>query len=112
MEADGEGPYLQLKDLDSDNSLPENWTTGDDLTGIQDLSEKPLVRIYPNPTNGELHIMGIEVAKVQVYNTIGQMIKTFGEGNDISLSGMPKGLYFLLVTDKSGNTAMTKSIVK
>ena len=112
MEADGEGPYLQLKDLDSDNSLPENWTTGDDLTGIQDLSEKPLVRVYPNPTDGEVHIVGTEVAKVQVYNTIGQMVKTFGEGNDISLSGMPKGLYFLHVTDKSGNTAMTKSIVK
>ena len=112
MEADGEGPYLQLKDLDSDNSLPENWTIGDDLTGIKDLSEKPLVRVYPNPTDGEMHIVGMEVAKVQVYNTIGQMVKTFGEGNDISLSGMPKGLYFLLVTDKSGNTAMTKSIVK
>ena len=111
MEADGEGPYLQLKDLDSDNSLPENWSTGDDLTGIQDLSEKPLVRVYPNPTDGEVHIMGMEVAKVQVYNTIGQMVKTFGEGNDISLSSMPKGLYFLLVTDKNGNTAMTKSIV-
>ena len=112
VEADGNGPYLQLKDLNLDNSLAENWTTGDDLTGIQDLSEKPLVRVYPNPTDGEVHIMGMEVAKVQVYNTIGQMVKTFGEGNDISLSGMPKGLYFLLVTDKSGNTAMTKSIVK
>ena len=111
-EADGNGPFLQLKDLDADNSLAENWTTGDDLTGIQDLSEKPLVRVYPNPTDGEVHIMGMEVAKVQVYNTIGQIVKTFGEGKDISLSGMSKGLYFLLVTDKSGNTAMTKSIVK
>ena len=111
-EADGEGPFLQLKDLDSDNSLPENWTIGDNLTGIQDLSEKLLVRAYPNPTDGEVHIVGVEVAKVQVYNTIGQIVKTFGEGNDISLSSMPKGLYFLLVTDKSGNTAMIKSIVK
>ena len=112
MEADGEGSYLQLKDLNLDNSLAENWTTGNDLTGIQDLSEKPLVRVYPNPTDGKVHIMGMEVAKVQVYNAIGQLVKTFGEGNNISLSGMPKGLYFLLVTDKSGNTAMTKSIVK
>ena len=56
--------------------------------------------------------MGMEVTQVLVYNTIGQLVKTYGEGNDISLSGMPKGLYFLLVTDKSGNTAMTKSIVK
>jgi len=111
-QADGNGPYLQLKDLNSDNSLAENWTIGDDLTGIQDLTEKPLVWVYPNPTDGEVHIMGVEVAKVQVYNTIGQMVKTFGEGNDISLSALPKGLYFLHVTDKSGNTAMTKTIVK
>jgi hypothetical protein len=111
-QADGNGPYLQLKDLNSDNSLAENWTIGDDLTGIQDLTEKPLVWVYPNPTDGEVHIMGVEVGKVQVYNTIGQMVKAFGEGNDISLLGVPKGLYFLHVTDKSGNTAMTKTIVK
>ena len=111
VEADGNGPYLQLKDLDLDNSLPENWTTGDDLTGIKDLSEKSMVRVYPNPTDGEVYILGMEVAKVQVYNAIGQLVKTFGEGNDISLSNMPKGLYFLLITDKSGNTAMTKIIV-
>ena len=112
VQADGDGPYLELKNLDSDNSLAENWTIGNDLTGIKDLSEEPLIRLYPNPTDGEVHIIGMEVSKVQVYNTIGQMVKTFGEGNDISLSGMPKGLYFLLVTDNSGNTAMTKSIVK
>ena len=108
MEADGEGPYLELKDLDSDNSLPENWTTGDDLTGIKGHAGSPLVSLYPNPTHGEVHIMKVDVAKVQVYNTMGQLVKTFGEGNDINLSGLPEGLYFLLVTDKSGDTVVAK----
>ncbi|MBQ4034099.1 MAG: T9SS type A sorting domain-containing protein, partial [Paludibacteraceae bacterium] len=68
--------------------------------------------LYPNPTNGEVHIMGMEVAKVQVYNTIGQMIKTFGEGFEINLSNLTEGLYFLHITDKSGSTTLAKIIVK
>lgn len=52
--------------------------------------------------------MKVDVAKVQVYNTMGQLVKTFGEGNDINLSGLPEGLYFLLVTDKSGDTVVAK----
>ena len=108
MEADGEGPYLELEDLDSDNSLPENWTTGDDLTGIKGHAGSPLVSLYPNPTHGEVHIMKVDVAKVQVYNAMGLLVKTLGEGNDINLSGLPEGLYFLLVTDKSGDTVVAK----
>ena len=71
-----------------------------------------MVSLYPNPTHGEVHIMKVDVAKVQVYNTMGQLVKTFGEGNDINLSGLPKGLYFLLVTDKSGDTVVAKITVK
>ena len=112
MEADGNGPYLELKDLDSDNSLPENWTIGDDLTGVKDLAEELLVRIYPNPTDGEVHFIGLEVAQVQVYNTLGQLVKTLGEGCDINLSSLTEGLYFLHITDKSGATALAKTIVK
>ena len=67
-----------------------------------------MVSLYPNPTHGEVHIMKVDVAKVQVYNTMGQLVKTLGEGNDINLSGLPEGLYFLLVTDKSGDTVVAK----
>lgn len=112
MEADGEGPYLELKDLDSDNSLPENWTTGDDLTRVKDLAEEPSVRIYPNPTDGEVHFIRMEVAKVQVYNTLGQLVKIFGEGQNINLSSLTEGLYFMHIINKSGNTAFAKIIVE
>ena len=56
--------------------------------------------------------MKVDVAKVQVYNAMGLLVKTLGEGNDINLSGLPEGLYFLLVTDKSGDTVVAKITVK
>ena len=109
-EADGQGPYLMLKDLSFDNSLPESWTLGDDLTTTQEAVEtQPL--LYPNPTTGEVHIAGVSIEKVQVYNTLGQLIKTFGRCNTLDLSDLPKNIYLLRLTDEQGETWMQKLVI-
>ena len=109
-EADGQGPYLMLKDLSFDNSLPESWTLGDDLTTTQETVEtQPL--LYPNPTTGEVHIAGVSIEKVQVYNTLGQLIKTFGRCSTLDLSDLQKNNYLLRLTDEQGETWMQKLVI-
>ena len=109
-EADGQGPYLMLKDLSFDNSLPESWTLGDDLTTTQETVEtQPL--LYPNPTTGEVHIAGVSIEKVQVYNTLGQLIKTIDRCNTLNLSDLPKNIYLLRLTDEQGETWMQKLVI-
>lgn len=48
--ADGTGPYLQLVDLNSDNSLASNWIASTETLSTEDIaSSQPQIVVYPNP---------------------------------------------------------------
>lgn len=103
-EADGEGPYLQLIDLDLDNSLPENWTFGNDLTGVSENETAEGFRVFPNPATGVVSIVGVSNGEYRITNVMGQtLIKgvIHGDSQQIDVSGLPSGMYFITV---GGNT--------
>lgn len=59
VEADGGGFFLQLKDLNTDNSLAENWGIASDLSvGVSNNRMENLIRIYPNPTQSKITVEG------------------------------------------------------
>ena len=60
-----------------------------------------------------MKIEGVNPAMVQVYNALGQMVKTVQGTNEISVVGLPEGVYVLRITDEKG-TAYTErvSVVK
>ena len=114
MEADGEGPYLELKDLNSDNSLPENWTIGDDLTGIKEFAENQNIAIYPNPTSGKIHIVLSEnVARCQVIGLMGDVLQEtspLSPDFELDLNGLPSGMYVVNVQLFDGSMAFRKVV--
>ena len=114
MEADGYGPYLQLKDLNSDNSLPENWTIGDDLTGIKKFADNQDVAIYPNPTSGKIHIVLSENAmRCQIIDLMGNVLFETAVSSprfDLDLSGLPSGMYLVKVQFEDGRMAFRKVV--
>ena len=73
--------------------------------------------IYPNPTNGEVHISVNSVAEtldnIVVLNLLGQeVMKVAGQGKDyytLDLSGVSKGLYFIQCNFASGT--VTRKVV-
>ncbi|CAM3578710.1 T9SS type A sorting domain-containing protein [Flavobacterium chungbukense] len=70
--------------------------------------------LYPNPTKGEVNINNVSLEKATVYNSLGQLVKTFvlnnGEtSNTINLSGLPRGVYFVYLI--SGDAASAKKII-
>ncbi|MBQ3710620.1 MAG: CotH kinase family protein [Bacteroidales bacterium] len=103
-QADGEGYYLQLIDLDLDNSLPESWTIGNDLTGIMENTANEGFRIYPNPTTGIVNIVGAPDGEYRITNVMGQTLMT-GPLNAVETRhgtslqqidvSLPTGLYFV-----------------
>ena len=113
-QADGEGPYLQLKDLDSDNSLAENWTTCDDLTFVADLMEKPVLIPYPNPTTGKVHVeLSANPSSFVITDLTGKVIMEMSVSNpqfDLDLSTMPAGLYLLKAQMTDGMSAYCKIV--
>jgi len=110
-EADGQGLFLMLKDLDSDNSLPENWILGDDLTSTEEVIGTNSY-VFPNPTNGEVHISGDNITNILIYNILGVFVNAFEHCSTLNLSDLPKGIYILLLTDKNDNTKTQKLIIK
>lgn len=59
--------------------------------------------VYPNPASEIVNISleeGLTLEKVNIYNTLGQLVKTENK-NVISVNSLPKGIYFLeIITDK------------
>ena len=79
--------------------------------GVDETGQTSFV-VRPNPTNGSVRIDGVDAAQVEVYNSMGQLVKTFHNSNELHLEGLAKGLYLLRITDKNGETTTTALVRK
>ena len=68
------------------------------------------IQVWPNPTNGTLHIEADEMDKVEVYNLLGQVVLQAEKVETIDLSDLEKGVYFLIASNKNGAKTVTKVI--
>ncbi len=63
------------------------------------------VVIYPNPSYGVLHIDNVILEKVNIYDSLGNLVKVVSfdsnTNNTISLSTFPKGVYFMNLQTKT-----------
>lgn len=60
------------------------------------------VLLYPNPAKETVLIEGANASEVQVYNVLGQMVKTVRDSNAISVADLSHGVYLLRITDMNG----------
>ena len=67
------------------------------------VEEAESIDVYPNPANDKVAIEGIGIAEIEVYNTLGQLVKNVQGTNEISVAGLPEGVYVLRITDDKGN---------
>lgn len=113
-EPDGNGPYLELKNLDSDNSLAENWTFGDDLMKINELVEDRNIAVHPNPALGKIHVVVSGTAsRCQIIGLPGNVLQEFspsGSGFEVDLSRLPMGMYLVKVQFADGRVALRKVV--
>lgn len=83
-----------------------------DLLSVTELST--VTKLYPNPATGNFTVEGANVAKVEVYNLVGQ--KVFEQqGNkvvNIDVSSWNKGLYLVNITNENGSVETHKLVVK
>ena len=84
----------------------------DNNDAIQDNTVGFSVQVYPNPTRERVTIDGAEAAEVQVYNALGQLVKTVRGTNEIDLGGLVEGVYLLRITDADGKNHAARVAVK
>jgi hypothetical protein len=116
--ADGDGFYLELMDVNSDNSLASSWQATSDATLNTTVlnSNEINFKIYPNPTKENLTINSKQILQeIIIFNPLGQKIKEFQvnfKTGQISISDLQKGMYFLSLKGINGARFSTKIFKK
>lgn len=80
---------------------------GINALGFDDLQQVHHVRVFPNPTHGDVFVEGKALQQVQLFSIAGELINVDAHelpNNRIKLEthALPKGLYFVKITEKSG----------
>ena len=70
------------------------------------------IAVYPNPVRDRVVIEGIEVAEVEVYNALGQLVKTVQNANEINVNGLAEGIYLLRITATDGKVYTNKITIR
>jgi len=114
----GANSNLKCIQVDDVNYANTNWGTKKDASasfstscslGIEN-SVFDKVLMHPNPTKGEVNINNISLEKATVYNSLGQLVKSFvfdsgDTNNTINLSGLPKGIYYVYLINEDATSA-------
>jgi endonuclease I len=95
----------------SDNTA---WTfTTEVITGIDDLYAKGVPSFYPNPATREIKLTNMDkVVSIHITNLTGRNImEVKSPDTRISISNLPKGMYFVTFISNDGNK-VTKKLLK
>jgi hypothetical protein len=95
----------------SDRRCEFGVTIEDSLLSIHELSAE--TKLYPNPTTGQFTVEGANVAKVEVFNLVGQKIHhSEGRVVNIDASGWNKGIYLVNIIEQNGAVVTKKLVVR
>ena len=82
----------------------------DEVLDVTEVSAE--TKLYPNPTNGQFTVEGANVAKVEVYNLVGQKIYAEqGRVINIDASEWNKGIYLVSITNVNGIVETKKLVI-
>jgi len=82
------------------------------ILGIDENSQLDF-SVYPIPTSGILNIQSdMPINQIEIYNLLGQLVKSNTDQNSIDISSVDQGIYFIKVMDENGNTGTQKVVKK
>jgi hypothetical protein len=90
------GTYVQEDDADPDNNF---YRAVKVYVNYMDVEENTMtvattVNVYPNPAEGSFNVTLNNAADVNIYNTVGQLVKTFNNVSEVSVN-LESGVYFV-----------------
>ena len=84
--------------------------SGCENLGVEDYSVGDL-KIYPNPTNNIVNVQStFPIDKIEIFNTLGSLVKVVLNSNTVELNIAESGIYFMTI--HSNNAMITKRIIK
>ena len=93
------------------NDCTYSVAINEDLLSVTELSAE--TKLYPNPTSGQFTVEGANVAKVEVYNLVGQKVhEAEGQVVNINAAEWHKGIYLVNIIEQNGAVVTKKLVVK
>ena len=109
----GKGTITTFVFVESSDKRLEFMVTIDENVFVSVTEISAETKLYPNPTNGNFTVEGANVAKVEVYNLVGQMIYAEqGQMININANDWNKGIYLVNITMQNGAVETKKLVVK
>ncbi|MEX0981006.1 MAG: hypothetical protein WD577_11455 [Bacteroidales bacterium] len=97
----------------ADGTVEEIYTFGT-FTGTETIQVLNQIEFFPNPTSGDLNVMGVEPGqRIRIFNAAGTVVfdkEVRGNIEVLPLQSQPSGLYVTVVSDKVGNVGTFKVI--
>ena len=90
------------------HDITKDYGSGVEVKEVKKLEE---VRVYPNPAFNTVIIEAHNFAKAEIYNAMGQLLKT-ETTNIVDVSSYNSGVYFLKVFDLDGNIVVKRVVVR
>ena len=93
------------------NDCTYSVAINEDLLSVTELSAE--TKLYPNPTMGQFTVEGANVAKVEVYNLVGQKVhESKGKTVSIDATNWNKGIYLVNIIEENGAVVTKKLVVR
>ena len=93
------------------NDCTYSVAINENLLSVTELSTE--AKLYPNPTTGQFTVEGANVAKVEVYNLVGQKVhEAEGRVVNINASDWNKGIYLVNIIEQNGAVVTKKLVVR
>ena len=109
----GKGTITTFVFVESSDERLEFMVTIDENVFVSVTEISAETKLYPNPTNGSFTVEGVNVAKVEVYNLVGQMIYAEqGQMITINADNWNKGIYLVNITSQNGAVETKKLVVR
>ncbi len=104
------GPKLDsLISWYNNGTIPSNYNPELSM-GFSNTVMNSNIKIYPNPTNGLLHIDASNITNVSVFSIDGKLIDSFGKKSEIDLSQFSNGMY--LISIETENERIVEKVMK
>ena len=93
------------------NDCTYGVTINENLLSVTELTAE--AKLYPNPTTGQFTVEGANVAKVEVFNLVGQKVhQAEGQVINIDAAEWHKGIYLVNIIEQNGAVVTKKLVVK
>jgi hypothetical protein len=118
--ADGDGFYLELTDVNSDNALASNWiANSNESLSVSGFNSSAIdFAVYPNPAKENVTVNAKQtIQEILIFNPLGQEIKNVNvnvnlKSAEINISRLNNGIYYLKLRLLNSATISTIIIKK